>query len=61
VCYFIVKTDIMSFVFWGVGRGVLRFWTARYRKTRSNFVGILDFCGVSGNLGVDIIHVVGVV
>jgi len=56
-----VKTDIMSFVFWGVGRGVLRFWTARYRKTRSNFVGILDFCGVSGNLGVDIIHVVGVV
>jgi len=56
-----VKTGIMSFVFWGVGRGVLRFWKVRYRKTRSNFVGILDFCGVSGNLGVDIIHGVGVV
>jgi len=27
----------VSFWFWCVGRGVLRFWEGWYRKTRSNF------------------------
>jgi len=40
----------------GVGRGVLRFWSARYRKTRSNFGLFWDFYAVSGIGGVDIIY-----
>jgi len=39
-----------------VGRGVLRFWSARYRKSRSNFDTFLDFYDVSVSGGVDIIY-----
>jgi len=38
-----------------VGRGVLRFWHARYRKPRSNFDGFGDFEAGTGIGGVDII------
>jgi len=42
--------------FWCVGRGVLRFWTVRYRKPRSNFglFSKIEAIPVSG--GVDIIY-----
>jgi len=42
-------------MFWGVGRGVLRFWHARYRKTRSNLEAFSKIYAVSGIGGVDII------
>jgi len=44
-----------DFSFSCVGRGVLRFWEARYRKPRSNSGVFIDFCALSGILGVDII------
>jgi len=40
----------------GVGRGVLRFPTARYRKTRSNFCLFSEKCANSRICGVDIIY-----
>jgi len=48
--------DIFSFWFWGVGRGVLRFWDARYRKPRSNLGSFSRFCAISVSGGVDIIY-----
>jgi len=39
-----------------VGRGVLRFGDARYRKPRSKFRPFSDFCADPGILGVDIIY-----
>jgi len=43
----------------GVGRGVLHFRTARYRKPRSNLGVFSEKCGISGIGGVDIILMVG--
>jgi len=54
-CIFLGFLAIINFSFSGVGRGVLRFRGCRYRKTRSNFRGFIDFAALLGNLGVDII------
>jgi len=55
VAVLLVILSILTFRFWVVGRGVLRFRECRYRKTRSKFWGIIDFCALPGILGVDII------
>jgi len=55
VCYFYVIFDNFGFPFCLVGRGVLRFPTARYRKPRSNLGPFSGFWGSGGKLGVDII------
>jgi len=55
LCVIVDKMPYLIFLFWCVGRGVLRFWEGWYRKTRSKLCGICDFWGISGKLGVDII------
>jgi len=50
-----LKYRFRIFKFRGVGRGVLRFWTVRYRKPRSNLVGFCVFGGILVSGGVDII------
>jgi len=50
-----IKLEIHKKYLGCVGRGVLRFWDARYRKPRSNFDGFWDFVAISGIGGVDII------
>jgi len=50
------KMASFSFRFSMVGRGVLRFLDARYRKPRSNFTPFFDFGADSRICGVDIIY-----
>jgi len=56
LCEISLNLVLLDFQFWCVGRGVLRFRDARYRKTRSKFNLFIDFCADSGKLGVDIIY-----
>jgi len=53
---FVVKMVTLKKYLGCVGRGVLRFWSARYRKTRSNFGVFWKIYAVSGIGGVDIIY-----
>jgi len=51
----LAKNVYLIFLILCVGRGVLRFWDVRYRKTRSNFTTFSEICADSKTFGVDII------
>jgi len=52
----LLKIAINKKYFSCVGRGVLRFWHARYRKPRSNLGSFSKIGGISVSGGVDIIY-----